>query len=350
MSASRNRFTPPYPYAHPITGEVFPTETFAPIPEATKPERTPGATSAFGRNLEELARVLDGEVIGGQILCPAPGHSRRDRGLSVKLDPSAPEGFVVNLFNGCDDDDWRRARDYVKQAWGLPIRHNRYKASASDDFGEQTEQPNQQPSEKELARIKYAERIWDEAIDPRGTLGERYLKFRALVLPAELIGSALRFHPTCPWGGERVPAVVAPFRSILTEQITGILRIALNPDGTKLDRRMLGRVSGAAVKLDPPADTLVIGEGVETCMAARQLGLQPCWAVGSAGAIGTFPLFPGVATLTILGERGKGEAASRQAIRECTRRWRRAGRQVDVAWPDVRGDANDELILLELLK
>ena len=45
---------------------------------------------------------------------------------------------------------------------------------------------------------------------------------------------------------------------------------------------MLGVVAGAAVKLDAAGEALAIGEGVETAMAARQLGLRPVWAVGSA--------------------------------------------------------------------
>ena len=55
---------------------------------------------------------------------------------------------------------------------------------------------------------------------------------------------------------------------------------------------MLGPVRGAAIKLDGDAEVaegLHIGEGLETCMAARALGFKPVWAVGSAGGIQTFP-------------------------------------------------------------
>src|SRR5437660_4742528 len=152
---SPRRFTPPYPYAHPITGEVFSIRERFPVHEVTKTRPAPDVTSAFGRPIEDLARMLGGEVTGGQILCPAPGHSRRDRGLSVKLDPSAQDGFMVNVFNACDDDDWRHARDHVKRAWGLPVRHNgqSYRAPAAQDFAAQDRQPtdtqNRHPSEKD---------------------------------------------------------------------------------------------------------------------------------------------------------------------------------------------------------
>jgi hypothetical protein len=36
------------------------------------------------RNLGEIARALGGEVSGGQVLAPGPGHSKRDRSLAIK--------------------------------------------------------------------------------------------------------------------------------------------------------------------------------------------------------------------------------------------------------------------------
>jgi hypothetical protein len=67
--------------------------------------------------LRDAARLLRGEVSNGQILCPGPGHSDDDHSLSVKLDPTAPEGFLVNSFAG---DDVNACRDYVRTRLGLP--------------------------------------------------------------------------------------------------------------------------------------------------------------------------------------------------------------------------------------
>jgi Toprim domain len=183
----------------------------------------------------------------------------------------------------------------------------------------------------------------------RGTLAEKYLRHeRKLDLPDELVGSVLRFHPCCPWRNEntgrtdRVPALIVPFRSVDDDKITAIHRTALNDDGTKLGRRMLGIVYRAAIKLDPVIDeTLAVGEGVETCMAARQLGLGPAWALGSVGAISFFPLIDGVQRLTVLGERGD---VSARAIKIVGSRWRKAGRRVRVVMPNVGSDLNDIFI------
>ena len=85
----------------------------------------------------------------------------------------------------------------------------------------------------------------------------------------------------------------------------------------------------------------MIGEGVETALAAKQLGFSPAWALGSVGAISFFPLIDGIQQLTILGETGNPSA---EAIRICGERWKNAGRKVRVVMPDTGNDMNDHLI------
>ena len=201
----------------------------------------------------------------------------------------------------------------------------------------------------QIARIGNAERLWKEAYYSRGTLAEKYLReTRKLDLPEDLAGEVLRFHPYCPWRDESrgntiyVPALIAAFRSIDDDSVTAVHRVAINADGTKRGRRMLGVVQRAAIKIDQPTDALAIGEGIETCMAARQLGLGPTWALGSVGAISAFPLIDGVRELLLLGEAGD---ASARALEICGARWRSAGRRVRIVMPDTGySDLNDVLI------
>jgi hypothetical protein len=54
--------------------------------------------------LQQIARAMGGDLCGGQVKAPGPGHSRRDRSLSIKLDASAPDGFLVHSFSGDDPD------------------------------------------------------------------------------------------------------------------------------------------------------------------------------------------------------------------------------------------------------
>jgi putative DNA primase/helicase len=310
-------------------------------------------------NAREVARRLGGVVSGRDtIVCPGPGHSLRDRSLSVRLDPSAPDEFVVHSHAG---DDWRQCRDHVRDRLGLPpwVPGDEQQRSVPAQHIEKwdsaavrrvAEDGPRVWTEDEIGRISVARRIWEQAQDPCGTLAERYLhEHRRLDLHDDLAGRALRFHQSCPWRNEgtgktdRIPALIVAFRSIDDDAITGIHRIALEPFVAKPNRRMLGIVHRAAVKLDPIGEQLAVGEGLETCMAARQLGYTPGWALGGVGAISFFPIIDGVKQITILGERG---AASARAIKMCGTRWRRAGRRVRVVMPDPEfSDLNDVLIM-----
>jgi RecA-family ATPase len=72
-------------------------------------------------DLTTVAKLLSGEVASGQVRAPGPGHSPQDRSLSVRLDPHAPDGFIVNSFA---TDDPIACRDYVRQKLGLPAFTN----------------------------------------------------------------------------------------------------------------------------------------------------------------------------------------------------------------------------------
>jgi hypothetical protein len=276
--------------------------------------------------------------------------------LSVKIDPTAPDGFLIYSHAG---DDWQTCRDFVRSRLGLPPwepgneQDRRIHPSKVRDFDRAAvdhESQKRPRSEDDLARIERAQLLWDEAVDPRGTAVEQYLHARHLDLDDDLAGSALRFHPRTPWRNEstgktdRIPCLIAAFRSIDDGIITAIHRIRLDqPEAwPKTQRRMLGVVHRAAVMLDAIGPKLAIGEGVETCMAARQLGIKPTWALGSVGAISFFPLLDGVKRLSILAEN---DGASRNAVRLCISRWRKAWRKVNVVSPDDGcGDLNDELM------
>lgn len=303
-------------------------------------------------DLRTLQLVLGGEINGRQLLCPGPGHSPRDRSLSVW--PTA-DGFSVHSHSG---DDWQACKDYVRERLGWPAwqpgdgRNRRVDSSRLKAFDRAAIEAEIGPRERTLEDIQRIERavaIWDAATDPRGTIVEKYLTARALILDDDVAGSVLRYHPQCPWRDENsgatvyLPALIAAFTSIDDGSVTAIQRVALTADGQKIGRRMLGVVHRSAVQLDPANGTLSIGEGVETALAARQLGLTPVWATGSVSVISKFPLIDGVETLRILGETGE---ASAQAIRLCGNRWSRAGRKVRVIMPDAGSDLNDQLLMM----
>ena len=73
--------------------------------------------TSLNLSLQSVARALGGVVRNGEVRAPGPGHSPKDRSLSVKVDSTAPDGFVVHSFAG---DDPLGARDYVRERCGLP--------------------------------------------------------------------------------------------------------------------------------------------------------------------------------------------------------------------------------------
>ena len=82
-------------------------------------------------SLQQLARALGGDVSGDQVLAPGPGHSPRDRSLSVK--PTGND-YIVFSHSG---DSWERCKDYVKDKLGIgaaPPKANGSKTVASYDY------------------------------------------------------------------------------------------------------------------------------------------------------------------------------------------------------------------------
>jgi DNA polymerase len=203
--------------------------------------------------------------------------------------------------------------------------------------------------DKEMARVS-ALRLWEEAVPITGTPAARYLgDIRGIdvaALPVD-IAVALRFHPRCPFGpGERHPCLLALMTDATTGAATGVQRTALTADARKIDRRMLGR--SGVVRLWPFGPTLVVGEGLETTLAAAtrlrhgSAPLTPAWAALSANALGKLPVLSAVERLVLLIDH---DEVGRAAGRQCTERWRRAGRAVVRLMPSTPGEDFNNLIL-----
>ncbi len=297
-------------------------------------------------DLRTIARALGGEITAGKVIAPAPGHSPRDRSLWVIPSHQAPNGYRVHCFS--PKDDWREARDYVRDKLGLAPDAWRQREK-SRQLATCHASANLAGASDHAARIARAMAIWDEAGDPRSTLAEVYLRSRGLDLDDDVAGAVLRFHPACPWRDEerqqtiRVPALVACMRAIDVDSITAVHRTRLTPEGTKVDRRMLGIVAGSAIKIDPDDAVtigLAIGEGIESCLAGRQLGFKPVWSLGSASAIAAFMVSPGIEALTILAEN---DDANRRAVEACASLWHAGGREVLIVEPMGGNDLNDAM-------
>jgi putative DNA primase/helicase len=279
-------------------------------------------------DLQTLRAALGGYISNGQVLCAGPGHSAKDRSLAVR--PTA-RGVIVHSFA---NDDWRECQEHVRSRLRLPAWAPSCQPRVTVNWVEPAPE----------RRTERAKALWAEGKDPRGTLAEDYLRCRKLHLPPELCGSVLRYHATCPWRDDEngqvvfIPCLIVLFTSIANGEIAAIHRIRVDKSDLwpRTERRMLGAVAGAAVKLDPARQRLAIAEGVETALAARQLGFGATWALGSARR---FAPIDGVNELIVLGEH---DQASRNAAEACSESW--SGRRVFLALPMKGKDFNDYLM------
>jgi hypothetical protein len=204
------------------------------------------------------------------------------------------------------------------------------------------------------ARVAFALEIWNAASSLRGTIAARYLAETRRIDISKLpltIDDALRFHARCVFGSRTYkPCLIALMRDPMTDAPVGIHRIGLALDNgaiIKIDRMALGRMG--VVKLWPAngGGQLVVGEGIETTLAAatcisyRDAPLTPAWSAIAKGGLGSLPVLPDVSRLILLvdhDENGEGQ----KAAAHCRQIWSAAGRTVAALVPKQVGwDFND---------
>src|SRR6516162_5968655 len=93
------------------------------------------SNGSLSLSLQQIAGLLGGDVSGNEVRAPGPGHSAKDRSLSVRIDANAPDGFLV--CSHLPRDDQSACKDYVRQKVGLPEfkpngGNGRHRASSAD--------------------------------------------------------------------------------------------------------------------------------------------------------------------------------------------------------------------------
>ncbi|ULR43651.1 toprim domain-containing protein [Rhizobium sp. K102] len=281
-------------------------------------------------SLHDLAKRLGGELgRNGFVLCAGPGHSPKDRSLSVWLDPDGK--LRIYSFAG---DDWALCMDDVRARLGLPAWEPGKGRKTAPAF-----RVSKRPSDghDEAFRIALVRRLWREAEDPRAPPVSAYLRHRGLPPLSDDQLPVFRYHPHCPFSGERVPALIARFSPIendpsLQVEPTAIFRIRLDHyDG---DRRKLalGPSSGQVVKLfaDISLGGVGITEGVEKGLALAASGWRPIWVTCGTATMRTFPLLPWMDALTVFADR---DEPGRNAALAAAARWHDAGREARILQP-----------------
>jgi hypothetical protein len=130
----------------------------------------------------------------------------------------------------------------------------------------------------------------------------------------------------------------------LDGEIAGVWRIKIAAEG-RTERRGMGSIKGNAARLFEyePELPLVIAEGVEDALAARELSGFPAWAALSANNMSVLELPVTVRSVIVYAD---GDEAGLNAARTLVRRLKAEGRQAKVMRPVAgRGkDPNDALL------
>jgi putative DNA primase/helicase len=268
----------------------------------------------------------------------------------------------VGVFNvpcpycgGGDSTRLRIERDSLSFARWRCFYCGRYGAASADGVvdpakeSEARRKAKQRAKELRAGRVASALRVWDQAGTIERSPAIDYLHARAITeLPPDLDG-VLRWHPRCPFGaGQTAACMVALYRDARSNEPVAILRTRVSKSG-KAQRMSLGPIARAVVKLWPESgDQLVIGEGIETVLAAAQatwndIPLKPAWATTVARNMEKFPLVRGVKSLIVLGDNDQDKShTGYQKAYEVYSRWKLAGRQARILMPRLVGaDFND---------
>ena len=282
---------------------------------------------------ETIARALGGHRAGAGWTARCPAHD--DRTPSLSLTDTKDGKLLVRCHAGCDQKDVIAALR-GRGLWGEG-------RSRAGTWAQRRKPVEREPDGDDAKRTQRALAIWQSSRPSPETQVETYLSSRGLHLPPS---DALRFHPAMkhPAGGFW-PAMVALVTKGLDGAPVAVHRTFLARDGggkapVDPQKMMLGPCRGGAVRLADLGEVLMVGEGIETCLAAMQASGHPAWAALSTSGLRALDLPKDVRDVIVLAD---GDEAGEAAARDCALRWKREGRRVRIARPPQGMDFNDML-------
>ena len=285
------------------------------------------ATHGTPRSAAELAKALGGRKAGSGWMASCPAHDDRKPSLSIC---EAKDGrLLVRCHGGCEQE--RVISALRSRGLWLESSHQVKRFTWNAISSRETKH-------EEGKRTEVALSIWMASRPTKGTAVETYLTGRGLTI---------RFHAGLkhPSGGIW-PAMVALVTRGVDEAPLAIHRTFLAHDGRGKapfdpQKMMLGPCRGGAVRLAPAGDVLMVGEGIETSLAAMQARGFPAWAALSTSGLLALDLPPDVREVIVLAD---GDDAGKAAARGAALRWKREGRRVRIANAPEGLDFNDVLL------
>ncbi len=285
---------------------------------------------------ETIAKALGGRKAGNGWMARCLAHDDREPSLSISVGDKGK--VLVRCHAGCDQTSVI-AELRARGLWKDDNHHRRHIVRR-----ERRPALHAPPNRAETKRTVTALRLWEASLPALGTLAETYLLSRGLCLP---LPTTIRFHARLkhPTGGIW-PAMVALVTRGTDDAPLAIHRTFLARDGAGKapvvpQKMMLGPCRGGAVRLGAVHDVLMVGEGIETCLAAMQATGHPAWAALSTSGLRALDLPEQVREVIVLAD---GDDPGEAAAREAALRWKREGRFVRVARPPRGCDFNDLLV------
>lgn len=284
---------------------------------------------------ETIAKALGGRKAGGGWTARCPTHHDKTPSLSIR---DADDGKVlVRCHAGCDQE---QVISTLRSRGLWSENGKRFRSRFAPRSGTKKAEPDHEDGKRSEAALS----IWQAAKPAVKTLVETYLGSRGLHLPST---TALRFHTALkhPSGGVW-PAMVALVTRGSDGTPLAIHRTFLARDGggkapVDPQKMMFGPCRGGAVQLAEPHDVLMVGEGIETCLAAMKATGHPAWAALSTSGLRALDLPKDVRDVIVLAD---GDAPGEAAARNCALRWQHKGRRVRIARPPRGMDFNDMLV------
>ena len=279
--------------------------------------------------------ITRGRMGQARTTCPFCSHLRRDRREKCLSVQQRSDDYAVFHCHHCNAGG-NVFRD------SLPRRVNPAEQQRREIITERRFEVER------LEKIAAALDIWAQRKPFRGSPAEVYLiETRGIgewLDTFAFLDQVFGYHPCCPFGSERHPAMLALVRDIETDNPVAIHRTALRLDNhpEKIGRKSLGPTSGGAIKISPDFDVhygLLVGEGIETVLSAsKQFQFKPIWSLIDKNNLSKFPALSGIESVTIAVDN---DDAGKEAAADCVQRLTGAGIEVITAQTNLVKDFND---------
>jgi putative DNA primase/helicase len=283
---------------------------------------------------ETIAKTLGGRKAGPGWTACCPAHD--DRTPSLSITDSDDGKVLVRCHAGCEQE---RVIASLRSRGLWEERARRRPTRPTPRIVNDSRQDRDDARRTELALA-----IWQAATPAGGSVVESYLASRALRLPPT---PTLRVHGALghPAGGVW-PAMIALVTGGTNDAPLAIHRTYIGHGGrgeapVEPQKMMLGPCRSGAARLAAVGVVLMVGLGIDTCLAALRATGSPAWAALSTSGLRTLDLPVEVREVIVLAD---GDDSGETAARHCAWRWKREGRRVRIARPPPGMDFNDMLL------